>query len=175
MPILDRLGHRLKTSLTTIPTWRDWQYVLILLGLFALIYLPIGFTTGFLHFDWRLNPGLILSVAMGALLMPGITEELIFRVLLLPQPTEEMPALQRSAWIGLSWLLFLLYHIPPWTPNFFKTPAFVIGAGLLGLICTVSYLQSRSIWTAVFIHWMIVSVWLLGLGGLARFDGNNTP
>jgi uncharacterized protein len=87
-----------------------------------------------------------------------------------PHRTEPMRPLMRRSWMILSWLLFVFYHLPPWTPVFFKTPVFLMGAGLVGLVCTLSYAQSRSIWTAVFIHWTIVVVWLLLLGGLARFE-----
>jgi uncharacterized protein len=170
MDVFDRLRYRLQIGLTTVPQRRDWQYAVILLGLFAVIYLPIGFTAGFLKFDWRLNPGLMLSVAAGALIMPGIIEEFIFRLLLMPHRTESLSVRSRQFWTIVSWLLFLLYHMPPWTPAFFKTPIFLLGAGLLGIACTISYWQSRSIWTAVLIHWVIVAVWLLCLGGLGRFE-----
>lgn len=166
----DRLGYRIKTAIATIPKAQDWRYALILLGLFGVVYLPIGFTTGFLTIAPRLNPGVILVIMGSALLMPGISEEFVFRVLMLPHRTEPMRPLIRRSWMVLSWLLFVFYHLPPWTPAFFKTPVFLIGAGLVGLVCTLSYRQSRSIWTAVFLHWAIVVVWLLLLGGLARFE-----
>ncbi|MBE9029418.1 CPBP family intramembrane metalloprotease [filamentous cyanobacterium LEGE 11480] len=166
----DRLRYRIQTAVITIPAPRDWRYTLILLGLFGLIYLPIGFHTGFLKLAPQLNPGLVITVAATALLMPGINEELIFRVLLLPHPTEPMRPMVQRLWQMCSWILFVLYHVPPWTPDFFKTPAFLIGVGLVGIACTFSYWQSRSIWTAVFLHWAIVSLWLLVFGGLAKFE-----
>jgi uncharacterized protein len=166
----DRLGYRIKTAIVTIPRSKDWRYALILLGLFGVIYLPIGFATGFLTIAPRLNPGLVVTIMGSALLMPGISEEFVFRVLLMPHRTEPMRPLMRRFWMVLSWVLFLLYHLPTWTPAFFKMPVFLIGAGLVGIVCTLSYRQSRSIWTAVFIHWTIVVVWLLLLGGLARFE-----
>jgi uncharacterized protein len=166
----DRLGYRIKTAIVTIPQAKDWRYAVILLGLFGVIYLPIGFATGFLTIAPRLNPGLVVTIMGSALLMPGISEEFVFRMLLVPHRTEPMRPLMRRFWMILSWVLFVLYHLLPWTPAFFKTPVFLIGAGLVGIVCTLSYRQSRSIWTAVFIHWTIVVVWLLLLGGLARFE-----
>jgi uncharacterized protein len=170
LTIGDRLIYRLQAAIVTRSQRRDWHYALILLALFSLIYLPVGFHTGFLRWDWRLNPGLVLRVAVGALFSPGIVEELIFRVLMLPHPTEPLPPLQRQIWWLVSWSAFLLYHLPPWTPSWFKTPMFLLGAGLVGLVCSFAYLQSRSIYTAIALHWVIVVVWLIGFGGWARFE-----
>ena len=101
--------------------------------------------------------------------MPALLEELGFRVLLLPHPTETIAPSKRWLFSIISWLFFVVYHLHPFTPSFFKMPAFLIGAGLLGIICTVSYLKSGSIWIAIAIHWVIVVGWLLFFGGLERF------
>jgi predicted Abi (CAAX) family protease len=165
----DRLAHRFRAGFGKLPTARDWHYGLILLSLFGLLYLPVGWHTGFLHWAPQLNLGVVMGVMAGAFLMPGLNEEILFRLMLLPHPTEPLQPYTRNAWTIGSWVLFVLYHVPPWTPAFFKTPIFLLGAGLVGLVCTFAYLQSRSIWTAVFIHWTIVVVWLLLFGGLRRF------
>jgi uncharacterized protein len=170
--LLIRLRYRLKTALLTRPRGRAWQVALGLLLIYGLVYLPIGLTTHFLSWSPRLEFWTLLGVSIGSLAMPGFTEELIFRGLLVPHPTEPIPPLTRRLWIGASWGLFLVYHLNPWAPRLFWQPLFLLGMGLLGMACTVSYLQSRSVWTAVLIHWIIVVSWLLLFGGLARFQGH---
>lgn len=166
---MQKLMLRLKAACLTRPTARDWQWAAKLLISFGLIYLPIGLTSGFL--TWKLQNSLwtVLGVLAGSFWMPGLSEELFFRGLLIPHPTETVPSTERRFMIAVSWFSFILYHLNPFTPPFFSNPIFLLGAGLIGLICTFAYLQSGSIWTAVVIHWLIVGIWLLCLGGLARF------
>ena len=137
--------------------------------MYDIMFLPFGVSVGFLKFQPELNLGQWLNVAIGSLLMPGVSEELMFRTLLIPHPTEPMPPLVRQQWIVGSWVLFMLFHLRPGTPGFFHEMPFLLGAGLLGILCTLSYLQSRSLWTAVFIHWAIVVQWVLVWGGLEKF------
>lgn len=161
--------HRLHSALRFVPTTRDWNEAIGLLFIFAVIYLPIGFSLDFLRFEPQLAWQTVLGVMLRTFLMPGLSEEIIFRGLLIPRSTESMQSSDRSFAIALSWILFVLYHLHPFVPPFFRSAAFLIGAGLLGIVCTVSYLRSQSLWTAVVIHWAIVLVWLLVFGGLGKF------
>jgi predicted Abi (CAAX) family protease len=154
---------RLRDALLTVPTWRDWQEAILLLALFGIIYLPIGFSLNFLKFQPESNWQTIIAVLFSSFWMPGVNEELVFRGLLIPRTGA------RNWSIAFSWLLFLLYHLHPFVPAFFRTPAFLLGAGLVGIVCTMSYLRSKSIWTAIVLHWSIVAIWLLVLGGLDLF------
>lgn len=163
------LLQRLVAALQTIPTVKDWVVAIGLLLIFTLIYLPIGLKLGFLSFGFPSSWQTVIGVSAASFFMPGVLEELMFRGLLIPRTTETTILRQRWFWVVLSWLLFIAYHLYPFTPAFFKGIAFLSGAGLLGIACTLSYLQSQSIWTAVFIHWIIVVVWLLLFGGLAKF------
>jgi uncharacterized protein len=158
-----KLLIRLRDALLTIPTWKDWQETIALLALFGAIYSPIGFSLNFLNFQPESNWLTIFGVLFSAFWMPGVNEELIFRALLIPRTGLN--------WIAIvsSWLLFLVYHLHPFVPAFFRTPAFLMGAGMVGIVCTISYLRSKSIWSAIVLHWSIVSVWLLVLGGLDLF------
>lgn len=163
--------RRIKAAVFTIPCASDWLQAVSLLLLFALVYLPLGLGLGFLHLDVQLSWQTVASVSLGAFFMPALLEELGFRVRLLPHPTESNSPSRRWHLSGLSWLFFVAYHLHPFVPSFFRTLAFLIGAGLLGLICTLSYLKSGSLWMPVVLHWSIVVVWLLVLGGLKRFHG----
>jgi uncharacterized protein len=170
MGILVRIYNRVKTAVSTIPSKKSWLLAIGLLALYGMVYLPIGFALGFLTIEIQTSWQTIIQVIVGAFLMPGVSEELSFRVLLIPLPSERMSQTSRYRWVGLSWLLFLLWHLHAFTPAFFHTPGFLIGAGLLGVICTISYLQSTSLWTPAMMHGLIVTVWLLLLGGLSRFE-----
>lgn len=163
------LVQRLIAALLTIPSAKDWGVAIALLLIFTLIYLPIGLKLGFLKFGLPPSWQTVIGVSAASFFMPGVLEELMFRGLLIPRTTEALTSRQNWFWVVLSWLLFIAYHLHPFTPAFFKGIAFLSGAGLLGIACTLSYLQSQSIWTAVFIHWLIVVVWLLLFGGLAKF------
>jgi predicted Abi (CAAX) family protease len=166
------LIHRTTRAILTIPNWKNWGWAIAMLCLYGLLYLPIGFATGFLSWQVQSSGWAVLEVLAGAFLMPGLTEELLFRVLLIPHPTESVRPEMRWFWSGFSWVAFLLYHpfnIQFGAPAFFSTPVFLLGAGLLGILCTSAYLQSGSLWVPVVIHWLIVVVWLLLFGGLQRF------
>ncbi|MGI0490099.1 type II CAAX prenyl endopeptidase Rce1 family protein [Pantanalinema rosaneae CENA516] len=168
--MMQKLWWRVLQAWSSRPTKQDWGWAIALLTIYGLVYLPIGLLSGFLRFDPQLSPGTIAQVMVAAVLMPGLNEELMFRVLPIPHPRESISPGIRWFWIGLSWISFLLYHLLPWTPSFFREPMFLLGAGLVGTICTIAYLKTGSLWIPVFIHWQIVVVWLLLLGGLTRFS-----
>jgi predicted Abi (CAAX) family protease len=168
---MKRIFYRVRIAFLTLPSQNNWLYALGLLLLFAVVYLPIGLGSGFLTIAPQLSWPTILGVALGSLLMPGLNEELMFRALLIPHPSETVSRQKRWIWIALSLILFILYHLHPFTPVFFKTPVFILGAGLVGVVCTLSYLRSGSIWCAIVLHWLIVVIWLLIFGGLRKFQG----
>jgi predicted Abi (CAAX) family protease len=157
----------------SLPKQQDWGWAIVLLTIYGLVYLPIGLLSGFLKFDPQLSAWTIVQVMIAAFFMPGLNEELMFRVLPIPHPQESVSVNTRWLGVGISWISFLLYHLLPWTPLFFRDRIFLLGAGLVGIICTIAYLKTGSLWIPVFIHWQIVVVWLLLLGGLARFSGNS--
>jgi len=71
-------------------------------------------------------------------------------------------------------VMFVVYH-PLNALSFFSqgletffNSAFLLLATLLGITCSIAYLQSGSLWTPVVIHWLAVVVWLLFLGGYRK-------
>ncbi|MBD2035549.1 CPBP family intramembrane metalloprotease [Leptolyngbya sp. FACHB-321] len=165
---MQSLFRRITCAFVTVPCAKDWVQAVELIVIFAVLYLPIGFTLGFLKIEIQSSWQTILSVITGTFFMPALLEELGFRVVLLPHPTE-FPTSKQWIFSLLSWFGFMAYHLHPFTPLFFREPAFLIGAGLIGIVCTISYLENGSIWVPVTIHWLIVAAWLLLFGGLARF------
>jgi len=52
----------------------------------------------------------------------------------------------------------------------FTNPGFLLSTLILGITLTISYWHSRSIWSPVVIHWIVVIVWLLIFDGYSKLD-----
>lgn len=165
--------ERILTAWTTLPSLPDWLVAAALLGIYTVISLPIGFKFQFIQIS-RPSWQQAAIVGLASLLSPALSEELFFRVILLPHPNENAALTAQWGWSSLSLVLFILYH--PLNAflffakgrKFFGSPLFLSLAALLGIGCTLSYLQSGSLWMPVFMHWLIVVVWLLFLGGYKK-------
>ncbi len=164
-------------AFSTIPDRTDWLVAVMLVLVYTAIALKLGFRSGFLTVDVQTSKPIIAGVLVGCLLSPGLTEELFFRVLILPHPEENASGLALLFWGGVSLALFVVYHplnaltFYPEGRSTFMNPVFLRLAAILGGACTVAYLQSGSLWSAVAIHWLAVTVWLLLLGGYRRLYG----
>ncbi|MBD2741200.1 CPBP family glutamic-type intramembrane protease [Coleofasciculus sp. FACHB-1120] len=168
--------HRLIASTSTLPNAQAWLYSAALVLIYALISLPIGFNLGFLKLDIETSWEIIVGVIARCFFSPAISEELFFRILLLPHPTENATPATLWLWGGISLAMFIIYHplnavtfYPDGLQTFFN-PVFLFLAALLGVICTLAYFQSGSLWLPVAIHWLIVVVWLLLFGGYKRMS-----
>lgn len=169
------LRHRLAEAFSTRPTIQDWWFAAQLLLLFSVIVTPLGLFSGLTSLapsglPWQGN----MFVIVRALVFPAMVEESFWRVLLLPHKTERMS--DRKRWLlGVPILaMFVLMH-PLNSMTFyheafstFTDPIFLLSSALLGLICTMAYWRSGSLWTPVALHWVIVVVWLLVFGGYAK-------
>jgi predicted Abi (CAAX) family protease len=80
--------HRLIAAFSKFPNASAWLYSAALVVIYALISLPIGLKLGFLKIEVQTSWEIIIGVIAKCLLFPAITEEVFFRVLLLPHPTE---------------------------------------------------------------------------------------
>ncbi|MEG3850661.1 CPBP family glutamic-type intramembrane protease [Microcoleus sp. herbarium19] len=164
-------------AFSTIPDRTDWLVAVMLVLVYTAIALNVGFRSGFLTIDVQTSKHTIVGVLVGCLLSPGLTEELFFRVLILPHPEENASGLVLWFWGCASLALFVVYHplnaltFYPVGRSTFMNPVFLVLAAVLGVACTVAYLQSGSLWTPVAIHWLAVTVWLLLLGGYRRLYG----
>jgi predicted Abi (CAAX) family protease len=176
--LLNHLYH----AIFNFPSVQDWLTIGGLSLLLALALIPIGFSNQFLQIEVVRSPKVILQIIATALVFPAITEELCFRVFLLPYPPESVSTAILWLRIVLSLVAFVIYH-PLNAFTFFaagrKTfiqPIFLLLAALLGAICTIAYVQTGSLWLPVFIHWIAVVVWLLFLGGYSKLYAKNlTP
>ncbi|MEA5602111.1 CPBP family glutamic-type intramembrane protease [Nostoc sp. UHCC 0252] len=170
--------NRVLASLA-IPTQQDWLILVSLLIIYSIIALPYGWKFGFLQFRfWSASWIDICLLMLRCLFTPAIIEELFFRVILLPHPSEITNWVRWTLWAIVSLGLFVLYH-PFNAKTFFKagTPTFFNGVFLtltlwLGIICTVAYTLTGSLWVIVLIHWVVVVAWLIIFGGMARLNNN---
>ncbi|MEM8805558.1 MAG: CPBP family glutamic-type intramembrane protease [Cyanobacteria bacterium P01_G01_bin.38] len=170
---MNLLQTRLWLAFSTLPTLSDWFTAAMLLGVFALVGLPFGFWTGFFRVELIKDWKIVIPTVLVALPYPGIFEEVLFRVLLIPRPNAASPE-NLWSWAIASLVIFIVFHplnallIMTERRETFYNPIFLTLAGLLGVVCTLSYLQSGSLWPPVVLHWLMVIIWLLGLGGYGR-------
>jgi predicted Abi (CAAX) family protease len=174
------LTEKLLNSLVTFPSLNNWVEIFYLLIIYAAIVLPIGFKTKFLSWSFQRSIETVTKILLTSLFTPAILEELFFRVLLLPDPRQETSTNTLYFSIAISLVLFVIYHplnaitfFSAGRTTFFK-PVFLLSAALLGLICTIAYLKSGSLWLAAFIHWIVVVIWLIFLGGYDRLTIANS-
>ena len=173
--ILLEISERLSRAIATFPDLGNPNLVAAI-GVYALFMLVLGLTTGFLHWDLCRSKKTIVRVMATSFITPAILEELFFRVILLPYPSSKIAPKLYFIESVFSLCLFVIYHplnaitfFPQGRKTFFN-PIFLILATALGIVCTLSYWQTGSLWLPVSIHWLSVVLWLLCFGGLNQLD-----
>jgi uncharacterized protein len=168
-------------ALRTWPNRRAWAWCGVIFLAYAAVATPVGFASGFF------TPGLpqwpvarIILLPLVLLVTPGIGEELFFRALPLPHPSERAPRAHQVVAAALALVAFVLWHPLNglWTPHVwpvFTNPVFLALAALMGLACTLAYLMSGSLWPPVLIHWVTGVVWSMFLGGRRLLESGATP
>ncbi len=175
--IAQTMLYRLKAALTTVPRISDWVFTLLLLFAFALISLPLGFLSNFLFVELAEAPlpNLIIK-AIVLLVIPSLAEECVFRVMMLNHKSEKSSIQKKWLLIILSLTAYVVWHplnaltlYKAASPIFFN-PTFLLLTTYLGIICSWLYLKSGSIYPSVFVHWMVVIIWLFVFGGYNTLD-----
>ncbi|WP_265274004.1 type II CAAX prenyl endopeptidase Rce1 family protein [Nostoc sp. KVJ3] len=175
---LSILLNRTLASLA-VPTLKDWLVIFVMLIIYSIIALPYGWRFGFLQIQvWSASWIDKCLLILRCLFLPAIVEELFFHVFLLPHPSDITNWLQWALSAIVSLLLFILYH-PLSAKTFFKAGvptfynhAFLILAAFLGIICTIAYTLTGSLFVIVLIHWVVVVVWLIVFGGIRKLNNN---
>jgi len=145
------------SAVRTWPRLSEWGQSLLLFGVFALIAAYLGQHESLFKFSPTDEWAPFIAVAVIAILVPSLAEEMVFRVLLGG----------RTGWLraGIAIAAFVLWHpiqvwlgLPMAQPVFLE-PGFLAIVALLGLVCTVAYRTSGAIWPPVAIHWGTVVLW----------------
>lgn len=161
--------HRLFRSVATWPDRRGWCEVAILslvaLGLIAVIAYASGLMVWAPHFDNAL-------IRLGrVMVLPALSEELVFRGLLMPaRQDDEPPDTVKILWIALSVAAFTGWHVLEaltFLPgaHLFLKPAFLACASVLGAACAIMRYRTGSLWPCVLLHGLLVWLWQTGFGG----------
>lgn len=175
LPLVPTLLRRFSDALFAPLGGASLAVTLAIVIVYAALALVLGRRSGFLPLGlrWR-TPGPLLRAAVFLLLMPSLTEELLFRVLLLPHPLEGTNPFSTVAWGVLSVGLFVAYHPLAgrtwYRPGreVFEDPRFLVQCSVLGVACVVAYAFTGSLWAPVLIHWLAVTTWLEPLQGRSR-------
>jgi len=159
----------IRLAFKTFPDRQTWRGCLGLFGVFALCALLIGWSTDFCHLELMQASAWVMAATPIILLVtPCLVEEVLYRAVLLPHPVEAMSPKTRCVWTLVSLLAFMVSHpINGWISGrtVFLDPIFLVLATLLGILCTLTYLKSGSIWVPMLFHWLTVVVWIMFLGG----------
>ncbi|PYQ81564.1 MAG: hypothetical protein DMG01_03670 [Acidobacteria bacterium] len=170
--IADNVG----AAIVTIPNRQAWRRCALVYALFLVCSLPIGLLSGLLHPGLApLAPAAAILTTITLLAHPACTEELIFRVMMLPRRIDRLPRGSLCA-LAIALIAFVAAHplnarlFWPASLGLFANPYYLALAALLGLACSAAYLISGSIWPSILIHWISVVLWMLLLGGQALLD-----
>ena len=150
---------RIRSALTTWPDARGWFETLAVMIVFTASASVLGLAGGVL--GPRRAPAPVLPLVLRVLIVPGLLEELVFRVA--PPPR----------FAGVALLAYVLMHplnawlfFPAAQPVFYN-PVFLLIVTLLGVSCTLLYRRTSSVWPPTLFHGLTVAGWLLFLGGEA--------
>jgi predicted Abi (CAAX) family protease len=150
---------------------RDGFMLSLLLTIgYSFIALVTGFTANLFKVGLVESKFLFL-LPLSLLIFPSLLEEAFFRGVLIPNNTKEKGYGSIVFYTLLSTFVFLLWHplgaltINPVAREIFLNPSFLFIVFCLGLVCSLSYIYSRSLWWPIAIHWLTVLLWVLFLGG----------
>jgi predicted Abi (CAAX) family protease len=185
-PLLSILVIRLWAGIVNFPNLTGWLLIFGLLVGYGIVALLIGFKTRFLtlsSLEKFTSGGLWVNIRsiVQLFFLPALVEEIGFRLLLIPHPIETAISSDIYLWSIGSLILFTIYHpLNAWTLYKLGNPTFMdwrflLLTSLLGLVCSIGYLITGSIWSAVLIHWLVVSSWLKLFGGEQLLDRKQPP
>ena len=175
VPIISATARKLLGSIVLLPKSKDWMIFWTCLGIYGAIAIPVGFKGGLLKWQpWQKSPLAWFKLTLLLFFPPALWEEIFFRVLLLPYPTEFNSLWPTLGTMAFSLILFVAYHpVNAWLfykagrPLFFQ-PVFLALAALLGFGATGLYWLTGSLWLITLFHWAIVVMWCLLFGGHAK-------
>ena len=175
MKFLAQICEKATSAILTIPTINNWIVALLLLLIITAVCLPLGLWCRFLEIKIpKLSIMKVISVLVNRFLFPCLAEELIFRVLLLPAKNSHASIKTHIVLEGVSLTAYVISHplnafiIYRKALKTFTNPFFLLSTSILGISCTVLYVESSSIWISTIFHWIVVITWLIVLGGYSK-------
>ena len=164
-----------RIALTSLPSREALREILAVYGIYAVVGVVVGVSTGFLQPGvLKIEAKALLILAPLLLLRPALVEELVFRAGLLPHPAEKQSRRKIAIFSVVSLVLFVLSH--PLNGLFFRheilstftDPVFLGLAAGLGIVSSFAYLRSGSLWPSVWMHWASVVAWIGFFGGAEK-------
>ena len=164
--IIQLIQSRIQSMLAGYLEWPNipqWLLTFVMLILFGVIAQRVALSSEWLREEeTTLTVSQRFLLALRLLIHPALTEETIFRGLLLPAANGK--SLSMAAWLSLSVLLFVLIHplnariFRPEKQHVFTDPTFLLLAAFLGISTSSLYWLTDSLWPAVTFHWFVVFV-----------------
>ena len=162
---LSYIIRRVWSSLVTWPDVRGWAQCGIIAALGFGLIAAVAFRAGIAHWQpafvgWPLR-------LVKAMIVPALTEELLFRGLLIPGRGDSV---RPGRWIAAGLVLFVAWHAVEaltFLPGarLFLTAPFLLCAAILGAGCAWMRYRTGSLWPAVLFHGLTVFVWQSAFGG----------
>ncbi len=158
------MRKRLWLSLVTWPDLAGWARCGAIAALGLCLITAVAFPGGVAH--WRPVFDNWLPRLAKVVVVPALTEELVFRGLLMPARGEGRAGL----WIAGGLLLFVAWHVVEaltFLPgaHLFLTAPFLACALILGAACAAMRYRTGSLWPAVAFHGLVVFLWQAVFGG----------
>ena len=154
------------------PSASDWRFTALCVLGFILIAVPFALISGIYRWTPNLISTHLVRVALIALILPALMEELVFRgpLFWLQRARGTVPL-----WASLiSLVAFVSWHpinaltFMPQAASTFLDPRFLVVTTVFGAAATLVTLRSRSLWPAIAFHWLLVVAWK-GLFGAPSF------
>ncbi|MEL7548024.1 MAG: CPBP family glutamic-type intramembrane protease [Pseudomonadota bacterium] len=154
------------------PSAKDWSYALLCVLGFAAVALPFGLWSGSYRWAPNLFSPELLRVALVALVLPALMEELVFRGPLIWWREKRGTVPNWVVFVSLA--AFVAWHpinavtFMPQAADTFLDWRFLLVTTLFGAAATIMTLRTQSLWPAIVFHWVLVVAWK-GLLGAPSF------
>jgi predicted Abi (CAAX) family protease len=176
-----RLRH-VQLACATVPSRREWGEAAAIFAGAGALGLAFGLRSRLVRPELMEEPLTSYLLLPGLLAVtPGLTEELVFRGLLLPHPREPVATGGRLLALAVSLAAFVLWHpfngraARPAGRHVFTDGRFLFQTVVLGGACAAAYMRAGSIWPPAVMHWLTVTAWILALGGRRHLRDGVAP
>jgi len=167
------IGAKLRSALLTMPNAAAWRRLLLEAVWSLPLALLLCWAGGLVEPGLADDPGLLLRLAVVAIVAPALGEELLFRVLPFPPPGEQA-SLRHYI---LSVALFVAWHPPqallfgPHWAAVVLNPFFLAAVAVVGTALARLYRATGSIWPSVALHWTTIMGWKAFFGAPSPWVG----